>query len=395
MGSKLLVFDSHPVQYRVPIWKGLANTGDINLHVVYATDCSVKGYADKEFGQIISWDDQMLEGYDFSILNSEKGKPLEGWNSLTGNGVISKIKEINPDAILLTGLNYRFDLVCYLSALFYKIPLWLRCETQDYASERSKGKAFIRNIIYRIVYKGFNRFLYIGELNKKHYLQHGVCEYKLNPSRYGTLDRLCGFDDSEKLTIRNKSRREAGIKESNFVVGFSGKFIIKKNPDILFTMLEALPNELRKRLVLYLIGSGELEPELKKMAAEVCIKYDTYTFFTGFINQSEIASHYLAIDVLVLPSRRMGETWGLVSNEGMQAGCSIIVSDSVGSSADFKAIDRFRVFKTGNSNDLANQITQLSKYRLDFNWAKQVLANYSVEANVNAIHNLLIKGNKS
>lgn len=391
MGSKLLVFDSHPVQYRVPIWKGLAHTSEITVHVAYATDCSVKGYADKEFGQNISWDDPMLEGYDFSILNSEKGKPLEGWNSLTGKGVRSKIKEIKPDAILLTGLNYRYDLVCYLFALINQIPLWLRCETQDFASERSKGKSFIRSIIYRIVYRGFDRFLYIGELNKKHYLRHGVSECKLVPSRYGTLDRLCGFNDAEKLTIRNESRRKAGIKASDFVVGFSGKFISKKNPDILFRMLDDLPQELRKRLVIYLIGSGDLEPELKKLAYEANIKYDINTFFTGFVNQSAISLHYLAIDILVLPSRRMGETWGLVTNEGMQAGCSIIVSDSVGSSADFKAIDRFRVFKTGNSNDLANQITQLSNHSLDFDWAKQVLANYSVEANVNAIYGLLLK----
>jgi len=30
---------------------------------------------------------------------------------------------------------------------------------------------------------------------------------------------------------------------------------------------------------------------------------------------------------MVLPSRRAGETWGLVVNEALQAGCAVIVSE--------------------------------------------------------------------
>ena len=45
----------------------------------------------------------------------------------------------------------------------------------------------------------------------------------------------------------------------------------------------------------------------------------------------------------------MGETWGLVVNEALQAGCSVIVSDAVGCHADFKDWERVRVFSDGNT----------------------------------------------
>ena len=83
---KLLVFDSHPVQYRVPVWQQFEKIYPGKLHVVYASDSSVRGYADKDFGQNIAWDDPMLSGYEYTILNCENG-PIEKWGSRTGEGV--------------------------------------------------------------------------------------------------------------------------------------------------------------------------------------------------------------------------------------------------------------------------------------------------------------------
>jgi glycosyltransferase involved in cell wall biosynthesis len=95
------------------------------------------------------------------------------------------------------------------------------------------------------------------------------------------------------------------------------------------------------------------------------------------------------MDVMVLPSRRMGETWGLVANEAMQAGCGVIVSDAVGSGADFKFWDRFRIFKGEDATELANRINELSQFDRDFSWAADGLKNYSIEATAAAFINEL------
>ena len=61
--NNLLVFDSHPVQYRVPIWKEMEAMYPGSVHVVYASDCSVKGYSDKDFGKTVAW-----AGTNFEVL---------------------------------------------------------------------------------------------------------------------------------------------------------------------------------------------------------------------------------------------------------------------------------------------------------------------------------------
>ncbi|WP_442590902.1 glycosyltransferase family 4 protein [Pedobacter sp. AW31-3R] len=356
-----------------------------SVHVVYASDCSVVGHADNEFGITIGWDIPMLKGYPYSILNCEKGAPLSNWGSLTGEGVKAVINKINPSAVLLTGLNYKFDLVAYLTARKSGIPVWLRCETQDYALKRSKLKEIYRLLVYSIAYRALNKIFYIGKLNKMHYIRHQISPVRLKPAYYGTKDLFIDMTAAQKNLIRARARLFAGIDLTAVVIGFSGKFIPKKNPEILFDMLAFLPTELKKRIHLYFMGSGALQPTLESKAAEAYRKYGIKTHFTGFVNQSKLVPHYLTMDVLVLPSRRMGETWGLVANEAMQAGCSVVVSDAVGCSSDFSSWERFRVFPEGDAAALAEKVTDLAKYHREFDWAKQELENYSIDATAAAL----------
>ncbi len=380
MTSKLLVFDSHPVQYRVPVWQILEALYPSSVHVVYGSDCSIRGHADKDFGLTVAWDEPMLSGYNHTILNCEKGEPLSSWSSLTGDGVKEVIEKINPDAVLLTGFNYRYDMIAYFQAKRKGIPVWLRCETQDHATSRSWGKSVIRSMVYRVVYVGLNKIFYIGERNKEHYLVHGVANSNLTPARYSTVDRFTSMTFEQKLQLREQTRNGAGILPSSFVVGFSGKFIEKKNPKIFYQMLEFLPQELRSRTHLYFMGSGPLEKELKALADKAKEQFGVGSFFSGFVNQTQMPGHYLSMDLMVLPSRKMGETWGLVANEGLQAGCGVIVSDAVGSSQDFKSWERFRVFPEGSASDLAKCVAELAQFNRDFEWAKSKLEGYSMNA---------------
>jgi glycosyltransferase involved in cell wall biosynthesis len=389
MAHKLLVFDSHPVQYRVPIWQQMTLDRPGSVHVVYGSDCSVRGAVDKEFGMSFQWDVPMMSGYEHTVLNCEKGTPLSSWGSITGEGVKEVMERIKPDAVLLVGMNYRYDMVAYITAKRMGIPLWLRCETQDHCFPRSWIKGVVRSLIYTTVYKGIDRIFYIGELNKQHYRNAGVSEKKLAPARYFTVDRFADMSTSDKNALRKSQRKQAGIDENAIVIGFSGKFIEKKNPKILFEMLRHLPKELSERINLYLMGSGELEGDLRAMAIEVEAAYGARTYFSGFVNQTHLPAHYLAMDTMVLPSRKMGETWGLVTNEAMQSGAAVVVSDAVGSSVDFDGWERFQVFKEGDARALAASVEALAKFERNFDWATKRLQDYTVQKTTEAFLNAL------
>ncbi len=381
MSGKLLIFDSHPVQYKAPVYQELARLIPGRLKVVYGTDCSVRGHQDKDFGQVVAWDTPLLEGYDHTVLNNERGEPLQGFRSLTGRGIFRLLKQERPAAVLISQFLYEADLVTYLSCLVLRIPIWIRHETQDEAFQRRPWKRLLRSLTYRIIYRGVFHAFFIGQLNREHLLRHGMKESKLSFAPYCVDSPFPGMSGEAKAATRREMRAKLGIAETETVVLFSGKLIPKKAPDLILEAFSLLSAERKATTRIVFLGSGIMMDELKAGAEQ----FPGRVICAGFVNQSDLPGYYLAADMLILPSRRMGETWGLVVNEALHAGCGVIVSEAVGSYREFGAWERVRVIKEGDAPACAEAIETLAKFPRSFDWCEKAMEQYTVRAAAGAI----------
>jgi glycosyltransferase involved in cell wall biosynthesis len=342
--TRLFIFESHPVQYHAPVYRQLhqlcAERGGA-IQVCYATDATLRGHLDEGFGGVVAWDEPLLQGYPAKVLNTENGEPLNGFRSLGGKGIRALLKRERPDAVMLTGLAYRFDWTAYLAALRLRIPIWIRTETQDEAFARGRLKSLLRSWCYRLAYAPIQKALVVGRLNADHYRRHGLAHHRHFQSPYCVVDRFEGISEAQAGAGRERIRRELGLGGQTTVLLFCGKLQTKKHPEALLDALAKMPVAERSRYGVLYVGSGHLEAALRLQArsltgAKVC--------FAGFKNQTELAPYYLASDILVLPSRKMGETWGLVVNEALLAGCRVILSRHAGCHADFDILPSVRVF---------------------------------------------------
>ena len=140
MTISLLVIESHPVQYRTPVYSRLNKLCPGEIHVVFASDFSVRGAHDSGFSTSFAWDSDLLSGYPSTVLDTSRKCTPRSWNDLKAPGLNKLIKQLKPKVILLNSFNYRFDYTAYFLALFWRIPVWVRCETQDQAIKRSSLK---------------------------------------------------------------------------------------------------------------------------------------------------------------------------------------------------------------------------------------------------------------
>lgn len=388
--SLLVIFETHPVQYRAPIYVRLQQLRPDSFHVVYASDYSMRGGQDPGFAQAITWDTDLLAGYSSTVLCSGLVDASSKWNAFDGSGVKELIYRLRPSAILLNSLSYRYDLVAYSLALLKGIPVWMRCETQDQAFSRSLLKSLLRSTYYRCLYAGISRAFPIGRLNREHWLRHGLRQRQLRDARYCTPDRSAQLSLQERYTRREALRFKLGIPTCHLVIAFFGKLIAKKNPDLLLQSVPHLSPSLRQKLSFLFVGSGELEVSLRTQASTFKCNDGINTHFAGFVNQTALLDWYLAADVVVLPSRRAGETWGLVVNEALQAGCSVVVSDAVGCAADFGGWERFRTIPIGSPRHLAEALEDLASYQRSFDWAEEGLQDYSIEAAAQALATAIV-----
>lgn len=385
--DKILFFESHPVQYKAPVYQELQRLMPDAFEVVYATDANLRpGNVDREFGTVVVWDVPLMQGYRWRVLGNEIGTPLTTSASLSGRGILSLLAKERPKAVVLTHFRYRFDQAAYFGALLLGIPILIRQETQDEMgrAKRTGLKQVARQLAYRLLYAPARHAFAFGVLNEEHLRRHGVSKRRISFARFSVPDPFEDMGDTQAASARAALRRCLGVAPDQRLLGFFGKLVPKKSPRLLLEAVGLLPVSVRSRARLVFVGSGELQPELERMAAQLQTETGVATTFAGFVNQSKLPDFYLAADIAVLPSS-YEETWGLVVNEALQAGCAVAVTEAVGSHREFAGLERVRVAQTGDARSLSTAIEELFAFPRDFGWARPFMAGYSSGAAARAI----------
>ena len=326
----LVAIETHPIQYHAPVYRCLQQKLAIPVTSIYASDFSVVGYRDQEFGHTFAWDTDLLSGYTSVFLSKVAEGGARSAEGVSARGLGTALRQARASAILLTGYSPRFHQQAFYHAWRSGLPILFRGETTDHAQSRTRIRAWARRHALQSVYWRCRRLLYVGKRSGQHFRTLGCEEEKLVSAPYCVDTEAFQCGEVARACQRQEMRRQLEIEAGEVVLVFSGKFSLRKGADLLVKAVRALEFDLRTRTTIVFLGSGELEGMLMSLAAtdpEVRVR------FVGFQNQSRLSPYYHAADIVVLPSVQ-GETWGLVVNEALHHGIPCVVSDAVGCAPD-------------------------------------------------------------
>ena len=149
----------------------------------------------------------------------------------------------------------------------------------------------------------------------------------------------------KKRTIKKKQLTSDLEKSLTFL--YVGRLIEIKN---ISRLIKAF-NE--NGLPLTIVGKGVLGESLKSKA-------NSNITFAGFVPNSEIYQYYLSNNVFILPS--LAEPWGLVVEEALFYGCTLLLSNRVGSLHELMEVpDTGISFDPENMEDIQNAIQKMAK----------------------------------
>lgn len=361
--KKVLLFATHPIQYQAPLFRLLAK--EVNLIVVYAFQPKPKNQADAGFGVAFEWDIPLLDGYIYEFAELENKNP----NTKERKGLVLKdpqklIEKHKPDVMVVHGWFPYAMLQMIKAGAKLNVPVWVRGDSNLQMKE-AKLKTFFKKWYFKWLFSKIYGFLYVGSLNKALYQQHGVEEQQLVFSPHSI--------DTDRFTQVFEQYHLAS-KKKQFVIGFAGKFIIRKNP---FELIEAIAQlKIKKQIFIKWIGDGPLKAEIEKACKKHNINYE----ITGFLNQSEIVKiGYNSLNLLVIPSKT--ETWGLVVNEVYCGNIPVISSDKVGCAPNLvETVHPKLVYPAGQANRLAESIDfAIENYTSLCEKVKEVSVKYSIQ----------------
>jgi glycosyltransferase involved in cell wall biosynthesis len=376
--GKLVVIETHPIQYHAPVYRVLQSKFGINVTAIYGSDFSIRGYYDSEFDATFSWDNDLLSGYSSIFLSSVVSGGARSVEEVSVRGLSKALTQIAPSVVLLVGYSPSFHQRSFWLSWKAGYTLIFRAETTDHTQSYGIHKRWIRDNLLRWFYRQFSSILYIGSKSLEHYKRLNCPDEKLVFSPY-CVD-TAGFQMSEydRETLRLRTRHGLKSSEQDYVILFSGKLIHRKAPDSLLQAIKKLPREIRERTIILFLGNGHMADSLKQSAHEIpSIK----VHFLGFQNQSSLSQYYHAADLLVLPSRK--ETWGLVVNEALHHGLPCVVSDKVGCAPDLLEPGKTgEMFKANSVEKLTVSILKalnLTRQEIVREYCRIKVSHYTVE----------------
>ena len=375
----LAVIETHPIQYRAPVYRILQQRYGVPVTVIYGSDFSVAGYYDTEFRSEFAWDTDLLSGYSHIFLSKVADGGGRTYETVSARGLARALRNLDPGAILLPGYSPRFHQWAWLHAWHSRRPILFRGETSDRPQTSGAIQLGMRDRLLRGLYQHCSKLLYIGQRSRDHYASYGCPDKKLIFSPYCVDIATFQVDEDSRGKLRQNTRAALEIGEDDTVLLFSGKLSSRKGPDLLVEAVRALPEERRAKTVIVFLGSGELLPALEAAASRAP---QVRVRFPGFQNQKRISPYYHASDLLVLPSRRL-ETWGLVVNEALHHGLPCVVSDSVGCGPDLISSGiTGEVLETDSVEALAAALSRASTLAGSVNVreaCRQRVAGYSID----------------
>lgn len=375
MGTKIriAIIISHPIQHFCPQYASYAAHQGWHIKVFFASTLGVDSYQDKDFGKSIQWSNLYLDQFDHIFLNNRQNHVISPY--LDAPDLDQALVDYDPHVVMVSGYSQKFQRRAFSWANAHKKLIFYSAD-----SERMHHSPWWKEIIkypFLIQYfKKVNRVLSVGNANEFYYQHYGVPLKKM--TRVGfSIDIRLYEDFSKKRTVYNEdTRQKLSIPNTAIVLSVVGKFIKRKRHIDLIQALILLEQISPLEYHLLLIGSGELQEELKATAANKLQKNRVH--FTGFVHPEQLPELYAATDIYTHPSEM--EPHSLAISEAIFLGCPVVVSDRCGSYGTHDDVQQGAngfVYSCGDITALANKIKLLgenSAMRLQFS---QNATNYA------------------
>lgn len=231
-----------------------------------------------------------------------------------------------------------------IASYFKKFKIYTNVHGSDIIPENNIQhlmNTFTRKIL-RLSLKIIVPSEYFKNIVKKQYVLKDKVRFFINYS--------CGVDN--KVFFRKNNKKI--FENENLRVGFVGRISKGKGWDIFLKSVKLLGKEKYKFIV---VGSGSEDKDFSIMVRELNVQ----NFFERYdlLSEEKLNDIYNELDLLIFPTKRRGESLGLVALEAMSIGVPVIASNYAAPKYYIKNYVNGFKFEKENYRELANRIKQV------------------------------------
>ena len=387
--KKLLIINSHPVNYHTPIYKQASEIDNVKTKVFFLLNVFKDEFNENNWPIDYSNSKiQLLTGYDFKFIKNYAPITSNSFFGLLNFGIIFEIIKYRPQFVLVFGwMHLILPIVIFLS-FFLKYKIILKGEADLINKKNTNINKLAKNYL-KILFTNINYITYSYKKNMEYFLDKNVKSNKL-------FFFPCAVDNSYYKKINNELnkfeiRKQFSTTNNEIVALYVGRFDSRKR--ILYLLHIFLKCRFNSYVKLFLIGDGDLKNDVINFVNKNNW-INKKVIIETFKNQYQTCLYYKMADFVVLPSIK--DPSPKVLNEALNFNLPSLISDNIGT-ADDLIINEYNglIFNTFSEDDFIYNFEKLVnnknlRLKLSKN-CKQTIDKWSIDEDINVLKKLIHK----
>lgn len=310
---RLVILQTHPIQYYAPLYQVLAQRGVVDVHVLYLTDAGAVAHLDEKFGTQFHWDIPLLDGYPYTVL--QPGTPIQGRNVFQRDapGLVTELERLAPDWILIYGYSGRYIWKAVAWAKRHGVRVGYSSDS-NIRDQRRGLKALAKQMVLRPFFRMIDACFATSEANGEYLASYGV-----DPTR---IHRMPFTIDVARFAQNALPPGE----ERPYAFIWAGKLDNNKRCQDFLAALQRLAECGAGPMRVAIAGDGVLRASLENQARD--LPENCSVDFLGFVNQAAMPATLQLAAALAFTSER--EAYGLIATEAAAGGLALVVADNIG-----------------------------------------------------------------
>lgn len=312
---RLAIVVSHPIQHFCPMYRCIAADPRVELLVLFAQAGAAPRF-DSGFGQVIKWQDDLLEGFPHKMIAADAAQLTEA--------VVRELAEFKPEVVYVHGYTLPYLRATMRWAKRSGVPVLMTTDS-ELRHPRPWHVRLAKRFALPPVLRNVDLFLTVGDENERYYQHYGVGKDRFHRVPFSIDSAYYDKILAEKSQYRETLRRQLAIPPDATAILTVGKMIPRKEHAGLIRAFSAALKQAHAPAVLLIAGDGPLRPQLEELAKPL----GSAVRLLGFIGVQDLPKYYSAADVYVHPSSH--DPHPLAISEALYCGLPVVVSDRIGS----------------------------------------------------------------
>lgn len=333
-----------------------------------------------------NWDFKLWSAYDANSDLMEQYLPAGEFMGFGANRIAFVLKTLmaakKPDVVIISHINLAL-IGLLIKTINPKCKVWLIAHGIEVWRPLSILKnAFLKRCDKVICVSNFTK----QQMISRHHTDPGICEV-LNNAVDSFIKLPVTFTKPEQLLKRYSLTADTPVLFTLTRLASTEQY---KGHDQVIKVISSLKSKF-PGIKYILAGQYDHKEEIRIKKLITAARVEEQVILTGFIEEAEIADHFLLADLFVLPSKKEG--FGIVFIEALACGLPVVCGNADGS---IDAICHGKLGKAVNADDLvelesaindylSNPLTQAGRKHLQ----QECLAHFNENDYINKLKKLL------